>query len=54
MHEPLEVPGAYHKMFDFMTNDYEGHRQTYAAMVHFMDGASDHCRDSNPRHSTSI
>ena len=39
MHSPLQVPGSFHSMFDFMTDDIEGHRQTYAAMVHFMDCA---------------
>ena len=39
MHSPLQVPGSFHTKFDFMTDDSEGHRQTYAAMVHFMDHA---------------
>jgi arylsulfatase I/J len=33
VHEPMEVPGAYHRQFDFMAadavGDYKGHRQTY-------------------------
>lgn len=43
VHEPLEVPAVYHEKFDFMAKsaagDFQGHRQTYASMVNFMDGA---------------
>ena len=47
VHEPLQVPGEYQQKFAFVKNDYVtdawgskvGHRQTYAAMVHFMDCA---------------
>eukprot|EP00039_Didymoeca_costata_P020357 m.340990 g.340990 ORF g.340990 m.340990 type:complete len:528 (+) comp19698_c0_seq1:49-1632(+) len=39
VHEPLEVPGVYYNKFDFIKNDYQSHRQTYAAMVNYMDGA---------------
>lgn len=38
-----EVPAVYHSIFDFIATspagDFQGHRQTYASMVHFMDGA---------------
>eukprot|EP00912_Choanoflagellata_sp_UC4_P000209 UC4_evm2s134 len=43
VHEPMEVPAKYHEMFDFIADsqwgDYNGHRQTYTSMVHFMDHA---------------
>ena len=41
VHEPLQVPTEYHKRFAFIENstagDFEGHRQTYHAMVNYMD-----------------
>jgi arylsulfatase I/J len=39
VHEPLEVPQMYMEKFDFMQKtDYKRNRQTYHAMVNFMDG----------------
>ena len=37
VHEPLQVPDVYFHKFDFMTDDFQNHRQTYHAMVNFMD-----------------
>lgn len=36
-HEPLQVPQSYFDKFSFIKDDYESHRQVYAAMVNFVD-----------------
>eukprot|EP00054_Salpingoeca_dolichothecata_P002675 m.23544 g.23544 ORF g.23544 m.23544 type:complete len:547 (+) comp13190_c0_seq2:58-1698(+) len=37
VHSPLQSPIPYYHAFDFMTNDWDHHRQLYASMVHYLD-----------------
>ena len=37
VHSPLQAPGGLFHTFDFMTNDYDKHRQLYASMVAYLD-----------------
>lgn len=37
VHSPLQAPANLFHSFDFMTNDYDRHRQIYASMVAYLD-----------------
>ena len=37
VHSPLQAPADLYHRFDFMDNDYDKHRQLYAAMVAYLD-----------------
>lgn len=37
VHSPLQAPAMLYHSFDFMTNDYDKHRQIYASMVAYLD-----------------